>query len=62
MNDDDFRDVCAMLSMVGLIIRGGDLDINQAWDIADKMLEGRNAEPEPEEGIVAIKKRIRRKT
>jgi hypothetical protein len=59
MNEEDFRDACAMLAMVGLIIRGDDLDITKAWMVADAMLKGRN--PEPEEGIVAIKKRTRRK-
>jgi hypothetical protein len=59
MNESDFRDACAMLAMVGIIIRGNILsnkadDAKEAFAIADHMLKARN--PEPEEGIVAIKK------
>ena len=48
-----------MLAMVGIIIRGNILsnkaeDAKEAFAIADHMLKARN--PEPEEGIVAIKK------
>lgn len=81
MNDDDFRDACAMLALCGYIVKMGcnPLERGQicedgvfannnaeaiakaSYIMADAMLEARNAEPEPEEGIVAIKKRIRRK-
>lgn len=64
MNDDDFRDACAMLAMVGLLFNenyeAGCL-ADMSYHIADKMVAQRKAESEPEEGIVAIKKRIRRK-
>jgi hypothetical protein len=54
MNEQDLRDCFAMFAMAGLIMRGGDLDINQVWDIADKMLAGRT--PKEEIGITAIKR------
>ena len=64
MNDEDFRDACAMLAMVGLLFNenyeAGCL-ADLAFGIADRMVAQRKVEPEPEEGIVAIKKRIRRK-
>jgi hypothetical protein len=64
VNENDFRDACAMLVMVGLIIRGNILsdksaDAKEAFAIADHMLEARKGKPE-EEGIVAIKKRVRK--
>ena len=63
MNDDDFRDVAYLLSSMGLIIARGVCTgvAEDALAMADYMLELRNKEPESEEGIVAIKKRIRRK-
>jgi len=60
MNDQDFRDACAMLAMLGIVMRGIDSDIvddvaKNAFFMADAMVEARKANPE--EGIVAIKKR-----
>ena len=61
MNDQDYRDVCAMLAMNGLIARriGGfettDLT-RESYEIADSMLEARRVKEEPQ-GIVAIKKK-----
>ena len=60
MNDQDFRDACAMLAMLGIVMRGIDSDIvddvaKNAFFMADTMVEARKANPE--EGIVAIKKR-----
>ena len=64
MNDDDFRDACAMLAMVGVIIRGNILsnkadDAKEAWAIADQMLEARNKTEE--QGIAAAKPKRTRK-
>lgn len=59
MNDDDFRDACRMLAMLGIIIRGkniGSASIAiEAFEQADAMLEERNKEDE--DGIATIKKR-----
>jgi hypothetical protein len=65
MNDDDFRDACAMLAMVGIIIRGNILsnkaeDAKEAFAVADHMLQVRRGESDDEEGIVSIKKRVRK--
>ena len=59
MNDEDFRDVCAMLAMNGLLAQGfNDYSVAQtAYKMADEMLEARNKEPEQEVGIVAAKPR-----
>lgn len=74
MNENDFRDVCAMLAMNGYISfmgcnprdHGGICDAGEnnagaiaraSYAFADAMLEARNKEPEPEVGIVAVKKR-----
>jgi hypothetical protein len=70
MNDDDFRDACTILALPALIqayaIMGHALDMEElcsgALQYGAKIAELRNKEPEEEEGIVAIKKRIRRKT
>ena len=53
MNENDFRDACAMLRAV----TGASAE--ECFKFADEMLEVRNREPE-EEGIVAIKKRVRK--
>jgi hypothetical protein len=63
VSDDDFIDACAMLSLVGIIIRGNILsnhheDAMEAYSRAQKMLEYRNMKDE--EGIVSIKKRTRK--
>ena len=64
MNENDFRDACAMLAMVGIIIRGNILsnkaeDAKEAFATAEHMVRVRRGESE-EEGIVAIKKRVRK--
>jgi len=53
-----------MFALVGIVIRGNILsnkadDAKEAWTMADHMLKARHPEPE-EEGIVAIKKRVRK--
>jgi hypothetical protein len=62
MNDDDFRDVCAMFAMNGLLAQGfNDYSVARtAYKMADEMLEARNKEPEQEVGIVAAKPRRRK--
>lgn len=62
MNDKDFRDTCAMMSMLGLVIaykdnHTEDVLAERAFKLADAMLEARNAEPKNEGGIATIKKR-----
>ena len=59
MNEEDLRDCFAMFAMMGLITRGETWNPRDVWEIADDMLEARTKK-EPEEGIVAIKKKIRR--
>jgi hypothetical protein len=55
MNEEDLRDCFAMFAMLGLIMKDKVCDAEEAWFVADKMLEARN--PTDEEGIAVIKKR-----
>jgi hypothetical protein len=60
MNDEDFRDACAMFAMVGLLFNENyeaNCLSDMAFHIADKMVAQRNKEPEQEVGIVAAKPR-----
>ena len=57
MNENDFRDVAALFAMVGKIINGTPWKPEECFYLADCMVEARNKEPEPEVGIVAVKKR-----
>jgi len=62
MNEEDLRDCFAMFSMVGLVMAYKDNHpeselANRAYIIADALLEARKP---AEEGIVAIKKRIKK--
>lgn len=61
MNEKDLRDCFAMFAMLGWAMNG-DYTKEEiprlSYDLADEMLEARNAETE--EGIVAIKKRVRK--
>jgi hypothetical protein len=60
MNDEDLRDCFAMFALT-VYWKDGDVapDLKTAafwsYDMADAMLEARKAEPEVEEGIVAVK-------
>lgn len=56
MNDEDLRDCFAMFAMMGLMASKTDWEASDPWRIAEKVLKARNAEPEPEEGIVKIKR------
>lgn len=60
MNEEDLRDCFAMFALAGAIMSREPWTPKQLWDIADDMVQARKAEPE--EGIVAIKKRTRRTT
>ena len=64
MNEENLRDCFAMFAMLGLVnCSKADFDMEHtagsAYKLADQMLEARKAK-EPEEGIVAIKKRVRK--
>lgn len=72
MNESDLRDCFAMFALMGVISDGSlsaisfqnKTDVQKdiatfAYEVADQMLEARK-QKEPEEGIVAIKKRVRK--
>jgi hypothetical protein len=63
MNEQDLRDCFAMFALLGIVLahKGEDSESASltAYKYADAMLEARNKK-EPEEGIVAIKKRVRK--
>jgi hypothetical protein len=58
MNDEDRRDCFAFMLTVGFAMKG-EINPKAIWEIADMLVEARN-KTEPEEGIVAIKKRVRK--
>jgi hypothetical protein len=58
MNEQDLRDCFAMFIVNGLISRASVFDMKEVWEMADAMLEARKP---TEEGIVAIKRRVRTK-
>ena len=61
MNEKDLRDCFAMFALTGILSCDYSVDESPAvlaYKYADEMLKARN--PEPEEGIVAIKKRVRK--
>jgi len=59
MNDQDLRDCFAMFALLGIVFayKGEDSESASltAYGYADAMLKARKAEPEVEEGIVAVK-------
>ena len=60
MNEKDFRDVCAMFAMNGLLHQENyeaNCLATLAYGIADAMIKARDQEPEQEIGIVAAKTR-----
>jgi hypothetical protein len=57
MNDQDLRDCFAMFAMIGLVARDKVFDAEEAWFVADKMLEARKPK---EEGLVAIKRKVKK--
>jgi hypothetical protein len=63
MNDEDLRDCFAMFAMMGLVSRGIDGDMvdtvsHNAYVMADAMLEARKPK---EEGLIAIKRKVKAK-
>jgi hypothetical protein len=60
LNEDDLRDCFAMFAMLGIVMKHGterELLEDDAYLMADRMLEARDKEPEQEVGIVAAKTR-----
>jgi hypothetical protein len=55
MNDNDLRDCFAMFAMLGILIRGDEVPIKTAYNIADQMLELRKYK-EAEAGIASVKR------
>jgi hypothetical protein len=55
MNDQDLRDCFAMFAMLGILIRGDEVPIKTAYNIADQMLELRKYK-ETEVGIKTVKR------
>ena len=58
MNDEDLRNGFAFMLAAGFAIKG-EINPKAIWEIADMLVESRN-KTEPEDGIVAIKKRMRK--
>jgi hypothetical protein len=57
VGDEDLRDLFAFGAMISKTWMSGkeDIDARKCYAIADAMIEAKYAEPEPEEGITAIK-------
>jgi hypothetical protein len=57
MGDEDLRDLFAGLALIGLNMSVHDPKhtARRCYEMADAMIEAKYAEPEPEEGITAIK-------
>jgi hypothetical protein len=60
MNEEDLRDCFAMFAMLGILIRGDEVPVKTAYNIADQMLELRKYYKEAEVGIAAVKSRPRK--
>ena len=63
MNDEDLTDLFAGLAMMGMLAAGRRNVEREAYKIADNMIEAKyyeEPEPEPEEGITAIKPKSKR--
>lgn len=60
MKDDDLTDLFAGLAMMGMLAAGRKNVEHEAYRIADAMIEAKYANPEPEEGITAIKPKRKR--
>jgi hypothetical protein len=59
MNDEDLRDAFALMLTAGFAMKG-EINPKAVWEIADMLVDERNKKVDPEEGIVAIKKRVRK--
>lgn len=56
MNDEDLRDLFAFGILIAQTIRNGQVNAVDVYEAADLMIEAKYyKEPEPEEGITAIK-------
>ena len=55
MNEEDLRDCFAMFAMLGILIRGDEVPIKTAYNIADQMLELRKYK-ETEAGIASARR------
>lgn len=60
MKDEDLTDLFAGLAMMGMLAAGRKNVEHEAYRIADAMVEAKYANPEPEEGITAIKPKSKR--
>ena len=61
MNENDLRDALAIMVTAGFAFKHGAFDPAEPWRVADRIIEARKeVDKEPEEGIVAIKKRVRK--
>jgi hypothetical protein len=61
MKDEDLTDLFAGLAMMGMLAAGRRNVEREAYKIADNMIEAKYyEEPEPEEGITAIKPKSKR--
>jgi hypothetical protein len=63
MNDEDLRDLFAGLALMGFASRGIHMDVinrtaANAYALADAMIEAKYAQPEV--GIAAVKKRVKK--
>jgi hypothetical protein len=58
MNENDLRDCFAFMLTVGFAMKG-EINPKAIWEIADMLVDARNAEDEeePEVGIVAVKRK-----
>ena len=56
MNDEDLRQAFALMLTAGFAMKG-EINPKAIWEIADMIIEARDAEPEQEVGIVAAKPR-----
>jgi len=63
MNENDLRDCFAMFALLRVSVWEGEkaLAAKECYEMADEMLKARKAEPEVEEGIVAVKPKRRTK-
>jgi hypothetical protein len=57
MNENDLRDCFAFMLTVGFAMKG-EINPKAIWEIADMIVDARNAEEEePDVGIVAVKRK-----
>jgi hypothetical protein len=61
MNDKDLRQAFALMLTAGFAMKG-EINPKAIWEIADMIIEARDAEPEQEVGIVAAKPKRRTKS